>query len=140
MKDDRYLRIIAELCEALGLPDASDLAESQHLQFGDTTVALVHDHDEAPDTLFVYLDLGPLPREQRALLHEGMLRANVRPDGDSLGHFGVHPGSGHAAWVVRVRGLDELRGADLAAFVATQVAGLEGWMERVTAPGPRGAA
>jgi hypothetical protein len=134
LRDERYTRVIGELCEALGMHDATGLAESQHLQFGETTVALMHDPDSAPDTLFVYVDLGPLPEHERALVHEGMLRANVRPDAETLGHFGLHPSTGHATWVVRLRGLDKLRGADLASFVASQVAGLQGWMERVLAP------
>jgi hypothetical protein len=140
VKADGYFRVIGELCESLGLPDARGLAESQHLQFGETTVALLHDPDSAPDTLFVYVDLGPLPERERALVHEGMLRANARPDAETLGHFGLHPATGNAAWIVRIRGLDTLRGADLASFVASQVAGLRGWMERVLEPVREGVA
>ena len=101
MKDERYLRVIGELCDALGLPDPMGLAESQQLQFGETAVTLLHDPDTAPDTLFVYVDLGPLPEHKRTLVYEGMLRANVRPDAETLGHFGLHPSTYFAALTSR---------------------------------------
>lgn len=134
MNDDTYARIIRELCDFMSLPDPSALLATQHLNIGETTVALMHDATAAPDTLFVYFDLGPIPAAMRQRVHEGMLRSNLRPDADALGHFGVHPDTGHAVWHVRFRGLDALHGADLGGFVAQQVEGLQGWMNRIADP------
>jgi hypothetical protein len=129
-----YQRVLRELCEALGLPDGAGLEQSRHLELGETVVGLLHDADATPDTLFLYFDLGPISGDRRERVHEAMLRSNLRPDAEAFGHFGLHPVTSHAAWLVRIRGLDTLRGADLASFLATQIAGLQGWMDRVLEP------
>lgn len=134
MSVDVYQRVVQELSEALGLSGGAELAQSGHLELGETTVGLLHDADTTPDTLFLYFDLGPISRDQRERVHEAMLRSNLRPDSEAFGHFGLHPVTSHAAWLVRIRGLDALRGSDLASFLANQIAGLQGWMDRVLEP------
>lgn len=134
MSNDTYRRIIGELSDFMAVADREALFETQHMNVGDTTVALTFDPQTAPDMLFVYIDLGPIPGSMRPRVLEGMLRANLRPDSDAVGHFGVHGMTGHAVWHLRLRSLDSLHGADLGALIAHQIEGLSGWMERIAAP------
>lgn len=129
-----YRRIVRELCEYLAISDPLEMEGSQLIQFGETAVSLVYDVEQPADALFVYFDLGPIPDDIRPAVHEGMLRTNLRPDADMLGHFGVHPVSGHAVWHVRFQGLQSMNGATLASFLASQVGALDGWMDRVSGP------
>lgn len=134
MSDDTYRRIIGELSDFMAVADPDTLIETQHMNVGDTTVALTYNAKTAPDVLFVYIDLGPIPAAMRQRVLEGMLRANLRPDADAVGHFGVHGMTGHSFWHLRLRSLDSLHGADLGALIAQQIEGLRGWMERIAAP------
>jgi hypothetical protein len=132
MSNKDYQRLVKDLCHVVGLADPAHIIESQHLSIDEQTIALVYDESVSADTLFVYFDLGEIPEARRAGLHSAMLQANLRPDHDATGHFGVHHKTGHAVFHMRIRGFEQLSGEALAAFLSAHAQGLRGWEERLS--------
>jgi hypothetical protein len=54
MSDDTSRRIINELSDFMAVADPDTLIETQHMNVGDTTVALTYNAKTAPDVLLVY--------------------------------------------------------------------------------------
>jgi hypothetical protein len=133
-------RLLEELGDVFEPQQRHVLHESGHFVVDDITVGMLFPEDTARNALHVYLDLGPIPEHRRADVHESMLRSNLRPDDDSSGHFGVHPQTGHAAFHMRLYGIDRIHGADLRRFIVGEIEALDGWLERVGSPTIRRAA
>jgi hypothetical protein len=124
-------RILKELADVFDPQQRHVLHESGHFVVDDITVGMLVPDDASRNALHVYLDLGPIPEHRRAQVHESMLRSNLRPDDNSSGHFGVHPQTRHAAFHMRLQGVDRIHGADLLRFIVGEIEALEGWLDRV---------
>ncbi|HSY28219.1 MAG TPA: CesT family type III secretion system chaperone [Burkholderiaceae bacterium] len=114
---ETYRRVIQEWCDASGMsPWATDA--NMHVDINDTTIGLIYAADQAPDTLFVFVDLGVFEHPD---LHRHMLELNMLIDPNKNGQFALHPESGGVVYRVDLPLTQELNGAAMPQQIAAMV-------------------
>jgi hypothetical protein len=121
LQTEVYECLIKDMCGAAGLADWQEVARSGHLAIGDRVVGLRHcAGDIHDDGLSIYVEFEPVGHDEVQLCGH-LLRENLRSSQALPGFFGVHPDSGKVVYCVRMAAARLLCGADLAAFVESQV-------------------
>ena len=94
MGREAYVELVQDLCNELGLGEASQLLDQGVLQVGDTLVGL--EYLEERDEVRMLMDLGEIgPDVDRAVLIELLLEANLANTTFCLPTFSMHPETGH---------------------------------------------
>lgn len=119
MSREEYVELVQDLCEELGLGEASQLLDQAVIQIDDTLVGFEYLGDR--DEVRLLMDLGEIePEVDRNALIELLLQANLANTSFCLPTFSLHPESGHpiVAYHLPMQALLEEK-IDLA-FVLTQ--------------------
>lgn len=93
--DNRFQRVIEELCHAFGLQDPSPILGGGKLQVDDFFITFVHDESYRPDRMYVYLDLGKTEEKDVAKVYQALLKLNFEMDGGERGSMCLHPENEH---------------------------------------------
>lgn len=121
MNRQDYVNLVTGLYKAVGINTAPDPAVN-HVSVAGSTVGLVYDDASAPNTLFVYVDLGNPARPD--LDHRLLIcNAAIGSEANGLGHFARWEDSGSVIYRVAMPVTPATKPAELAdAIVRHQAA------------------
>ena len=121
MKKQDYVALITDLYASVGIKNAKPDEMANHVDIEGHTVGVLFDETEAPNTLFIYVDLGAASLGiDRQLL---WANAAVPAEADGLGCFCRWKDGGSVAYRAHLH-LDgkPMKGADLATAIVRAVA------------------
>lgn len=124
----RYESLLCDFGNAAGIDDVASFLATGHLRSGEFDLAVLHDEQLDPDTVFVYVDLG-LPDEGQGQAdgYKAMLDANYFIGSPQTGVLCLQPDTRHAVLAVRLS-LDRLgNGAELANALSRCLDQAERW-------------
>ncbi|MEJ0003116.1 MAG: molecular chaperone Tir [Pararobbsia sp.] len=76
MSRERFVELIHEICDVVGLPDADYIVETQALEIEGFDVRLDH-HESAPDSLYVCFHYGAVAPGRSLVIFRLLLEANL---------------------------------------------------------------
>ncbi|MEJ7686623.1 MAG: hypothetical protein WKG52_06280 [Variovorax sp.] len=117
MKRDDYLKILTQLHAAIGVHEAVTDQPTHQFAIGGRTVALAYDDVHAPETLFLFVDLGKVAGA--ATSAEALkFNAAVGSEADGFGYFAQWPATTSMVYRAQLHLTQATKGADLAAAIA----------------------
>lgn len=122
MNTEEFDQLCVDACVALGLPDPSVLRTQGQLEVDGVDIALLHDAEDEPGSVFSFADLGYVEPAGQTEVFQQLLALNFSR-GSALGGFcGLHQSSQHAVLCVQIDDADLLDGDGLARLLREQAA------------------
>lgn len=120
MKKQDYLNLVTDLYKCVGIQNQKPDELANHLDVEGHTVGVVFDETQAPDTLFLYVDLGAasLGIEHRLLWANAALPSQA----DGLGCFCKWKDTGSVVYRTHLHAGTPMKGPDLANAIVRMVA------------------
>lgn len=121
MKKQDYLNLVTDFYKSVGIQNQKPDDLANHVDIEGHTVGVLFDEAQAPDTLFIYVDLGAasLGIDRQLLWANAALPAEA----DGLGCFCKWKDSGTVAYRSHLHvGAAPMKGADLATAIMRTVA------------------
>lgn len=121
MKKQDYLNLVTDFYKSVGIQNQKPDDLANHVDIEGHTVGVLFDEEQAPDTLFIYVDLGAasLGIDRQLLWANAALPAEA----DGLGCFCKWRDSGTVAYRSHLHvGTAPMKGADLATAIVRTVA------------------
>jgi hypothetical protein len=120
MKKQDYLTLITDFYNAVGIKNEKPDDMANHVDIEGHTVGVLFDENQAPDTLFIYVDLGAASLD----IEPKLLWANAAmpSQADGLGCFCKWKDSGSVVYRTHLHTGTPIKGADLANAVVRMVA------------------
>lgn len=87
-----FERVLKELCELVGFKDYQLLVRGGKLRIDAYTVSFIRDEHYMPDTIFVYIDMGPCKnKDDLAGAYKVFLKINFELLAGARGAISIHP-------------------------------------------------
>ena len=121
MKKQDYLNLVTDFYKSVGLSDLKPDDMANHVDVEGHNIGVLFDEAQAPDTLFLYVDLGAasLDIERQLLWANAALPAQA----DGLGCFCKWKDSGTVSYRAHLHvGATPMKGSDLATAIVRTVA------------------
>lgn len=113
MSVKRYRDLVAQVCEATGLPNVEGVLESRTLSCEGFSVLLDHIAED-PEAMYLQFDYGITTAGRTLRLFRLMLESNLLVYAQDQAQLAVNPDTGGALLILRVPMTDDIDGAWLA--------------------------
>jgi hypothetical protein len=113
MSRERYVELVHEVCDVVGLPDADYVVETQTLEIEGFDVRLDHFEND-PDSLYVCFHYGAITAGRTLVIFRMMLEANLLIYAQDQAQLGLDADTGSIVLLVHVPMGPEITGEYLA--------------------------
>jgi hypothetical protein len=113
MSRERYVELVHEVCEVVGLPDAEHVVETQTLEIEGFDVRLDHFENDS-DSLYVCFHYGALTAGRTLVIFRMMLEANLLIYAQDQAQLGLDADTGSIVLLVHVPMGEDVTGEYLA--------------------------
>ncbi len=113
MSHERYVEVVRELCEVVGLPDADAVLQRGCLEVEGFEVVLAH-YANDPQAMYLSFNFGATTAGRTLKVFRLMLESNLSVYAQDQAQLGLDPDTGAALLVVRTPLVDGIDGAWLA--------------------------
>jgi hypothetical protein len=127
MKQLEYARLLKQMCEHLGLPDAATLLETGLLRVGGYDLLLHYDEMSEPDVIQARLDMGALDKDQREWMWYRLLVSNFEWGANGTVGWSLTPEGDHVTVTAQYPFDVQTTGAALAGWLRNLVACTEAY-------------
>jgi hypothetical protein len=117
VSEDRYVELVASLCETVGLPDVEHVLETRSIEVGGLDVRL-DCFDEDPHAIYLGFDFGTVTAGRVLTVYRLMLEANLLVYAQDQAQLGLDSDYGNVVLQVRVPFADAPTGETLADLLA----------------------
>ncbi|MEM5383962.1 CesT family type III secretion system chaperone [Paraburkholderia phymatum] len=117
MSEDRYVELVASLCETVGLPDVEHVLETRSIEVGGLDVRL-DCFGEDPYAIYLSFDFGAVTAGRVLTVYRLMLEANLLVYAQDQAQLGLDSDYGNVVLQVRVPFADAPSGETLADLLA----------------------
>jgi len=114
---ERYLELLAQLCEELDLPDVDAVIASRHVEVEGFHVLLIHVEND-PQAMYLQFDYGVTTAGRTLSIYRLMLESNLLVYAQDQAQLGLDPDTGSTQLIVRVPMTDDIDGLWLAETLA----------------------
>jgi hypothetical protein len=97
----RYEQLIIALCATVQCDAATGIMNSAPFEIDDVAFSLRYD-EEAPETMLVYADFGPMPSKRKMPIYMTLLKENFITAIGSTGTFSMSPATKHIVYITQV--------------------------------------
>ncbi|CAB3769442.1 molecular chaperone Tir [Paraburkholderia solisilvae] len=113
MSRERYVELVHEVCDVVGLPDADYVVETQTIEIEGFDVRLDHFEND-PDSLYVCFHYGAITAGRTLVIFRMMLEANLLIYAQDQAQLGLDADAGSIVLLVHVPMGPEITGEYLA--------------------------
>ena len=127
MKQSEYARLLKQMCEHLGLPDAATLLKTGLLRVGGHDLLLHYDEMAEPDVIQARLDMGAVDTDQRDWMWYRLLVSNFEWGANGILGWSLTPEGDHVTVTAQYPFDVQTTGAALAGWLRNFVACTEAY-------------
>jgi hypothetical protein len=113
MAYERYVQLVGELCEAIGLPDVQAVLSTRKVEVEGFDVVLDHVESD-PEAMYLQFEYGTTTAGRTLKIFRLMLESNLLVYAQDQAQLGLDPETGGALLIVRVPMSDGIDGVWLA--------------------------
>ncbi len=113
MSQDRFVELVADLCQVIGLPDVDHVLATRTIEVEGFCVMLDHVEND-PEAMYLQFDYGITTAGRTLRVFRLMLESNLLVYAQDQAQLGVDPQTGGALLIVRAPMLDDIDGVWLA--------------------------
>ncbi|MBN3807411.1 molecular chaperone Tir [Paraburkholderia sp. Ac-20336] len=134
MSRERFVGLIHEICDVVGLPDAEYIVETQALEIEGFDVRLDH-HENDPDSIYVCFHYGTVTAGRTLVVFRLMLEANLLIYAQDQAQLCLDSDTGSIVLLVRVVMGNDVTGEYLADVFAHYAEHGRYWQNNILASG-----